>query len=83
MNTTIFAPRGTFARRRRVPSPRCLLWGATGAQHLQPQPKGTPMTPQQETLFRELVVVALEALAQGRQGAAQDAIRELRALTEA
>jgi hypothetical protein len=41
------------------------------------------MTPQQETLFRELLVVALEALSQGRQGAAQDAVAELRALTEA
>ena len=41
------------------------------------------MTAQQQQLFRELTVVALEALSQGRQGAAQDAIAELRALTEA
>jgi hypothetical protein len=41
------------------------------------------MTKAQEALFRELLVVALEALAQGRQGAAQDAVAELRTLTEA
>jgi hypothetical protein len=53
-------------------------------QHLQPtNRKAQHMTAQQETLFRELTVVALEALAQGRTGAAQDAIAELRTLTEA
>jgi hypothetical protein len=54
-----------------------------GAAALTTNGKDTPMIAADEQLFRELLVVALEALAQGRQGAAQDAIAELRALTEA
>jgi hypothetical protein len=41
------------------------------------------MTAQQQQHFNELIVLAIEALAQGRTGAAADAIAEARALTEA